>query len=106
MKILYVQVNEEPKVVEIDNTLEAMQELVDGYIEMICPFDDPNIALVCNEEGKFTQQPNRPLKVNGRVVDIIHGDFFLCTSPPDSEEFEPLSDFQIEVLSNTFAMPF
>lgn len=106
MRILYIQINEKPRVMEIDNTLEKMQELVDGYIEMVCPFDDPNIALICNEEGKFTQSPNRVLKVNGKIVDIIHGDFFLCAAPHDSEDFESLSDLQIEILSNTFAEPF
>lgn len=102
MKILYIRINEEPKVIETENTLEAMQELVDGHIEMICPFSDPDIALICNEEGKFTCAPNRPLKVDGRVIDVIHGDFFLCAAPIDSEDFESLSDLQIELLFNVF----
>ena len=102
MKILYVRINEEPKVIEIENTLGAMQELVDGPIEMICPFSDPDIALICNEEGKSTCVPNRPLKIDGRIIDVIYGDFFLCAAPMYSEDFESLSDLQIELLFNLF----
>ena len=33
LEVIWVQPMREPQVIEIDNDLEAMQELVDGYIE-------------------------------------------------------------------------
>ena len=47
MKVLVVRPMELPAVQEIDHTLSAMQELVGGTIQAVCPFDDP-VALVCN----------------------------------------------------------
>ena len=37
-------------VMRIQNTLEAKQAFVGGYIQAVYPFDDP-VAIVCNEEG-------------------------------------------------------
>lgn len=38
---------------ELDNTLEAFQHVVDGYIEPYTIADD--IAIICNEEGRLRQ---------------------------------------------------
>ena len=47
--------------IEIDGSLESMQQIVGGYIEAIYPFDDP-VAIICNEEGKLNGLPlNRAL---------------------------------------------
>lgn len=54
--VLYVQVGKPPATVSIDNSLEAMQQLVGGYIQEYMPFDD-EVALVCNEEGKISGLP-------------------------------------------------
>lgn len=40
---------EPAKRIEIDNTLEALQKAVGGYIEMVTLFE--NVTLICNEEG-------------------------------------------------------
>ena len=53
MKVLFIQPLKTPKTVEIDGSLESMQKLVGGYIESIYPFEDGEICLVCNEEGKL-----------------------------------------------------
>ena len=49
LEVIWVQPMREPQVIEIDNDLESMQELVDGYIEEYMPFED-DAAIVCNEE--------------------------------------------------------
>ena len=49
LKILYKQVGELPKVMKIENTLEAKQEVVGGLIEVI-PYKDA--LIICNEEAK------------------------------------------------------
>lgn len=57
---------------EIENSLEAMQKVVGGYIETI-PVSGKTI-LVCNEEGKLKGlEPNLPY-----YGDVIVGTVFLC----------------------------
>ena len=69
--------HEEPQLIEIDNDLEAMQELVDGYIEEYMPFED-DAAIVCNEEGKMMGlAPNRAIyDQGGHMQEVICGSFF------------------------------
>ena len=104
MKILVIEPLKEPYVKDIPNTLEAKQEIVGGLIQAIYPFDHPEIALICNEEGKIDRLPlNRALfDADGNIVDIVAGTFFLCSAPADSENFESLTDEQIEKYKKRF----
>ena len=104
MKILVVEPLKEPYSKEIDGRLESMQEIVGGLIQAIYPFDHPEIALICNDEGKLNQLPlNRALfDKDGNIVDIVAGTFFLCSAPTGSENFESLSDEQIEKYTKCF----
>ena len=52
-----------PVIIEIDNTLEALQNMVGGYIETLTVFEDA--ALVFNEEGRL-----KGLPVNCRIFGI------------------------------------
>ena len=107
MKVLLVEPNTEPRAVEIDGSLASMQSLVGGLIEAVYPFEDP-VAMICNDEGKLTGLPqNRPLKhpETGEIYDIVCGPFFLCSAPPDSENFESLPDEFIEKYHKIFALP-
>lgn len=104
MRILVIEPYKEPYVKEIDGDLKSMQEVVGGLIQAIYPFEDEDIALVCNEEGKLTDLPlNRALyDESGHIYDIISGTFFLCSAPSCSENFEGLSDEQIEKYTKRF----
>lgn len=106
LQVLLIRPGEEPKVVEISDELSAMQQLVGGYIQEIMPFDD-DVALVCNEEGKMMGHPlNRAIRdEEGEIMDIIAGDFFLCSAPIMSENFESLSKEQIEKYQYKFSHP-
>ena len=107
MNVLLVEPNADPRAIEIDGSLASMQSLVGGLIEAIYPFSDL-IALICNDEGKLTGLPqNRPLKhpETGEIYDIVCGPFFLCSAPPDSENFESLPDDLIEKYREIFALP-
>ena len=97
LKVLIVEPLALPRVAEIEDSLEAMQEVVGGLIEAVYPFEDP-VALICNEEGKnLGLMPNRLLMdQEGQIYDVIMGTFFLCSCPPDSENFESLTDEMIE----------
>lgn len=77
IQILKVEPGKSPVFTEIENTLEAMQEVVGGSIEKVDPWGG-DVALICNEEGLLTGlTPNRLiLDGTGRVFDVICGTFF------------------------------
>ena len=106
MKVLVIEPVKAPVVKEIDSSLDSMQKVVGGYIQALFPFDEP-VSLVCNEEGKLHGLPlNRALRdEDGTVYDIISGTFFLCSAPPDEENFTSLSDTQIERFAERFKYP-
>ena len=109
--VLYIEPKHPPKTLSIPNELKAMQKLVDGYIEEYYPFDD-NAVLVCNEEGKMKGLPlNRaiytPPDDNGekQIKEIIAGSFFICAAPVDSENYQSLSEEQLEKYGEMFMNP-
>ena len=89
IKVLYKKVGREPEVIEIENTLQAMQNMVGGFIEVI-PYDD--YELVCNEEGKIMGlYPNV-----GFDYDVINGNFFIANDNYETGDFASLTDKNIE----------
>lgn len=71
IRVLKVEPGKEPEQTMMENTLEAMQSMVGGYIEMVSL--DERTLLVCNEEGKLMG-----LEGNRRLgSDIIAGTFFV-----------------------------
>ena len=55
MLAIIKQPGEPAKRIDIDNTLEALQKAVGGYIETVTLFED--VALICNEEGRLIDLP-------------------------------------------------
>ena len=104
IKVLLIKPLKPPEVVEIDDTLEAMQKAVGGDIEAVYPFEEP-VALVCNDEGKIMGLPlNRSLRDDGgSIYDIIAGDFFVCDA--SGSNFGSLSDKQIKEFGAKFRYP-
>ncbi len=105
MKVIVIRPNQQPSVETIDNSLAAMQELVGGYIEMFAPWND-EVVIICNDEGKIRSfPPNRIIfDDDGEPVDVIAGTFFLCRAPADSEDFESLTERQINQYYNMFIL--
>ena len=56
ISVILVEPGKYPKLIEIEDTLEAMQSLVEGDIEEYMPFED-EVAIICNEEGKMNGMP-------------------------------------------------
>ena len=66
MKAIRKKPGAQPEIIEVDNTLAALQTEVGGYIEVITlPY---GAALICNAEGRILGLPD-----NGRVcgVDVV-----------------------------------
>jgi hypothetical protein len=74
VQVLVIPVNESPYLKTIPNTLEAMQGLVGGYIELIQTEEGFNVF--CNEEGKLTGlEPNFYLTIER--TDYLAGQIFV-----------------------------
>lgn len=79
MKVLVLS-NGTLKEREINNTLEELQEIVGGYIEipyLSDVFAENEIDVIINEEGKFIDGLKPEIAVvfkdTGRVLDIVYG---------------------------------
>jgi hypothetical protein len=98
IQVLKVEPGKAPEQIELANTLKAMQEVVGGYIEIVCL--DEDTCLVCNEEGKL-----QGLDYNRRLEgDIIAGTFFLVRDDGEGG-FCSLSEGQLDVYKERFAQP-
>lgn len=99
MKIRVVKVNmgEKPRITEIEDSLEASQEIVGGYIERVAIGTE--IDLWLNEEGKLDDDLNENIVLvsKGRPYDVVHGNVFF-TSHDDEGNTVSLTDEQIEDL--------
>ena len=90
LRVIYKEVGKEPKVIEIEDTLEAQQKLVEGLIEVV-PYKD-NLLLICNEEGKINNlAPNLQFD-----YDYIAGNCFIVGDDFENEGFKSVEDKQIE----------
>lgn len=98
MKILIVEPMKAPYEKEIAGDLKSMQAIVGGFIQAVYLFEDEELALICNEEGKLIGLPyNRALKdEEGSIYDVVAGTFFLCRAPADSERFDSLTEEQVK----------
>lgn len=105
IEVLFVPCGEKARPLTLMNDLESMQQTVGGLIETVYLNDD--VVLICNEEGKVNGlPPNRAVyDENHRIVDVIAGDFFICTAPEDSTSFDSLSKEQMAIYQKTFGEP-
>ena len=103
IRVLVVEPMDLPQVREIDNRLKAMQGIVGGLIEPVPLYEDPEVCLVCNEEGKLLGLPyNRALKDrDGDIYDIVQGTFFLAGSRDG--DMTSLSEEQIKAFTDLYS---
>lgn len=91
IKCLLVEPYELPKEIEIDNTLEAKQKLVGGWIEQAFLPKDDSVVLICNEEGKINgMKPNRDIG-----HDIIFGPFLIVGNDFENGGYKSLTEQQV-----------
>ena len=103
MTVLKIMPNYPPLEREIDNTLEALQNEVGGYIETVTLKDD--LVIICNEDGVSLKFPiNRTLVFktpSGNFYNVpILGNFIICGT--DGEEFRGLTDEELKALKVQF----
>lgn len=94
MKAILITLDE-PKIIEIENELEALQEAVDGYIETVTLIPD-KVEMIVNEEGLI-----KGMKQNF-VASVIAGTCIVGNAlivGVDGENFSDVPDEWIKVLS-------
>lgn len=101
MRVVLKRVGCEPEVVEIDGSLDSMQGIVDGYIEVF-PLDETGCCIICNEEGRVRNlATNFIIEVGYAHAEEIYGDVFFCRC--GVEDFESVTDNDIAGIMNMFA---
>ena len=98
IKVLKVKPHEHPEVCMLENSLEAMQEAVGGYIDII-GLDD-NACILLNDAAKLIV-----LQANRRTgSDIIVGDFFVCGRDEEGN-LTSLSEEELDTYTKIFYEP-
>lgn len=109
VKGVIVEPGKQAKIAEVDPSLDGLQNLVDGYIEVIYPFEDPSMCLVCNEEAKLRgMELNRALRDSRHAVyDIVAGPFVVLGTcrGREGEEFCGLTEEQANRARLAFLQP-
>lgn len=96
MNVVVVEPKKPAYVKEIDGSLESMNKIVGGYIEIVYIKD--NIILVCNEEGKLKGLPFNRIVNDDRFV----GNFFVCKSK--GEDMVGLSKDELETYVSKYSV--
>lgn len=96
--------NGELEIKEIENTLETLQKIVGGYIEI--PFlshtlNQNNIRTIINEEGKLIENMAPEIAVldkkTNKLLDIVYGNCIFVGDNNDGD-FIGLNEEQIKII--------
>ena len=94
MKVIIKKVGQQPEIVDIENTLESMQKIVGGYVELV--HVRTGCVMLCNEEGGMQGLPyNFTLGNAGIVGDVLF-------TKPDGETFTDLNEHDVEMILHFF----
>lgn len=83
MKVWIKEPNDDAVLIDIENSLKAMQTIVGGYIE--CYALSPTETVICNEEGRIKDLPYN-CYIEGNH---FYGTIFICGT--EEEEFTDTS---------------
>lgn len=93
-RIIVINPGELPQVVEVPATLKALQEAVDGYIQLFAV--DGHVNFLCNDEGRLIGLPfNRTIHLSDGAEFDIYGPVVLLGGNEEVGEFESLTDTDI-----------
>ncbi len=99
---VFAEVGQELKIIKINNEVEELQNLVQGYIEVVRMPN--NILMIANEEGLFSKPKNfSTFSLQNGVVhpgQAIHGNVFFISYV--GEEFVSLDKEQIQEVRRYF----
>lgn len=84
IKCIKCEPHKEAVLTELNDDLKSLQKAVDGYIELVYPFE-MEVAILCNEEGKLIPlEFSRPiLDDDNNILDLIAGTCYIVGVTPD-----------------------
>lgn len=91
---------------EIPKGVEALQEIVGGFIELV-PLADERVSLFCNDEGKLKGLKTSAIWIDpesGEWLDQLAGPLFALGPEDEDGEATDASDAMVMILSR-FLMP-
>jgi len=98
IKVILVEPDKEPIVIEIKHSLNTLQSIVGGYIDMV--EIDENIDIILNDEGKILGLPlNRFIFKDS---DIVAGTFLIVGNT--GGKTVPLNEAQIKKYIDIFKL--
>lgn len=102
--VILAEPGEKAYISRIGTSLEVLQQIVGGWIEVCYPFEE-EICIICNEEGKINgMKPNRAIyDEDGRMTDMIFGTMIICGI--GGEHFTSLTEVQQEKYLRRFLLP-
>ena len=102
IRVLVVEPGKDPEVRVIENSLEGIQQIVQGYIECVTLHGKAgeDLVLICNEEGKIRNLPMNAMIPE--IDDMIFGTFLIAGT--DRDEFASLTDEQIFKMNERFML--
>lgn len=110
IKSIILEPEKDARIEMIDSSLEGLQKLVGGYIEIIYPFEFEKfplnqVAIICNENGKIERLPlNRALyDEDGNLYDVIAGTAVIVGV--DTDDFVSLNEEQEKYYFSKFEVP-
>lgn len=106
IQVLFVEPGQYPRMIEVDDTLEAMQKLVGECVKQISPFDKA-VSIICTNEKTDELPMNRAI-YGSSVEDIrgiIYGSFLIVGTPKGMDSFQSLTQRQLMRYSRLFQYP-
>ena len=94
MIVIRKKVGKWPQIIDVENTLEALQEEVGGYIETVTFAEDA--CIICDEEGRLKDKPHN---VNLFGVDFVGT---VLAVGVDGENFRGFDSRELGALMLTF----
>ncbi len=95
---------------EIDNTLEELQKIVGGYIEvpyLAKRFNDNGIDVIINEEGKFIEGLRPEIAIidgkTKQILDVVNGNCIFASHDEEGNTTE-LSEEQTKIVMQELQM--
>lgn len=88
MKAIRKRPGQEPQIIDVENSLEALQLEVDGWIETVTFAEDA--CVICNEEGRIQGLP-----FNLELMGVLFFGTILIVGV-DGENFTDLGDAALE----------
>jgi hypothetical protein len=98
IKVILVEPDKEPSVIEIKHSLKTFQDIVEGYIDIL--EIDENVDIILNDEGKLLGLPfNRFIFGDN---DIVAGTFIIVGN--NKGETISLNESQIKKCLDNFSL--